>query len=149
MEPLPIPLIKEMYNGKSDGDFVKLNFLRYPTSSMSYLYEFKISLFEHGDPETFLLFIRDFNINLTAIETLEVGAKIWYLCTLVRGEALLQFDLLSADVENTETLNVDNCIKFSVVFFPVNYISKQKCSMCHRILKNSQLKSKTVCDEFD
>ena len=126
MEPLPIPLIKEMYNGKSDGDFVKLNFLRYPTSSMSYLYEFKISLFEHGDPETFLLFIRDFNINLTAIETLEVGAKIWYLCTLVRGEALLQFDLLSADVENTETLNVDNYIKFSVVFFSCKLYFKTK-----------------------
>ena len=133
MEPLPIPLIKEMYNGKSDGDFVQLKFLRYPTSSMSYLYEFKISLFEHGDPEKFLLFIRDFNMTLVATETLEMDAKIWYLCTLVRGEALLQFDLLSADVENTETLNVDNCIKLSVVFFPVNYISKQKCSMCYRI----------------
>ena len=101
MEPLPIPLIMEMYNGKSDGDFVKLTFLRYPTSSMSYLYEFKISLFEHGDPEKFLLFIHDFNMTLAATETLKVDAKIRYLCTLVRGEALRQLDWLSTDVEST------------------------------------------------
>ena len=51
VEPLLIPLIKGKYNGKSDKDFVKLKLRRYPTSSMSNLYEFKMSLFDNGNPE--------------------------------------------------------------------------------------------------
>ena len=65
-------------------------------------------------------------MTLAATETLEMDSKIRYLCTLVRWEALLQFDLLSADVENTETLNVENYIKFSVVFFPCILYFKTK-----------------------
>ena len=30
-------------------------------SSTSELYEFKISLFDHGDPEEFIFFVRNFN----------------------------------------------------------------------------------------
>ena len=55
-------------------------------------------LFDHGDPEEFLLFVCNFNMTLVATGTLEMGAKIQYLRTLVRGEVLRQFDLLSADV---------------------------------------------------
>ena len=51
VEPPPIPLIKEISTGKSDGDYVKLKLRRDPKSSTSDLYEFMISLFDHGDPE--------------------------------------------------------------------------------------------------
>ena len=57
MEPFPIPLIRETCNGKSDKDFVKLKLRRDPTSITSDLYEFNMSLFDHGNPEEFLLFI--------------------------------------------------------------------------------------------
>ena len=87
VEPLPIPLIREMYDGKSDKYFIKLKLRRYPTSSVSYLYEFSMSLFDHGEPEEFLLFVRNFNTTLTASGTLETDAKIQCLRTLVRGEA--------------------------------------------------------------
>ena len=43
-----------------------------PTSD---LYEFKISLFDNGDPEEFLLFVRNFNMTLAVLWTMEVGAK--------------------------------------------------------------------------
>ena len=43
--------------------------------------------------------------------------KIQYLCTLFCGEALHQFDFLSSDVENTETLNVDYYIEGLVLYF--------------------------------
>ena len=46
-------------------------------------------------------------MTLRATGTLDMGAKIQYLCTLVCGEALSQCYLLSSDMENTETLNVD------------------------------------------
>ena len=41
-------------------------------------------------------------MTLAAIGTLEMEAKVQYLCTLVRGEALRQFDLVSADAKNIE-----------------------------------------------
>ena len=92
---------------------------RYPKSSTSDLYEFKMSLFDHGKPEDFLLFIRNFNTNLAATGMLNMDTKIQYLCTLLHGEVLRQFDLLSADVKNTETLNVDNYIKGLELYFPL------------------------------
>ena len=66
------------------------------------LYEFKMFLFDHGKPEEFLLFINNFNMTLLAIGTLDTEAKIQHLCTLVCGEALSKFDLLSTDVKNTK-----------------------------------------------
>ena len=58
---------------------------------MSDLYEFKIDLFDKGDLEELLLLVRNFNMTLAASGTLETGAKVQYICTLVRGEALRQF----------------------------------------------------------
>ena len=90
------------------------------------LYEFKMCLFNNGKPEEFLLFVRNFNMTLVASGTLEAGAKYQYLSTLIRGEALRQFDSLSADVEIAETLNVDYIIKgLAQYFFPVNFLSKR------------------------
>ena len=98
MEPLPIPLIKETYNGKSNKYFGKIELFIYPTSTKSNLYGFKMSLFDHGKPEEFLLIILSFNMTLAATWTLDMDAKIQYLCTVVCGEELRQFDLLSADI---------------------------------------------------
>ena len=63
-------------------------------------------LFENGDPEEFLLFVRNFSMTLVVSGTLEMGANIQYLCPLVRGKVLHNFDLFSADMEMMETLNV-------------------------------------------
>ena len=54
-------------------------------SIMSDLYDFKMYVFDHGEPEKFLLFIGNFNITLVVTETLEMDVKINYLCTLVCG----------------------------------------------------------------
>ena len=51
-------------------------------------------------------------MTLVATGALETEAKVQYLRTLVRGEALRQFDLVSSDAENTETLfDVDYLLK--------------------------------------
>ena len=89
VDPLTITLIKVKYNGKSDKDFFKLKLCRDPTSSTSDLYGFKMSLFDNGKPEQFLLFVRNFNTNLVASRTLETGAKVQYRRMLVGGEAFL------------------------------------------------------------
>ena len=88
VEPPPISLIKETYNGKSDKYCFNLKLRSDHMFSTSNLYEFKMSLFDHGNLEEFLLFIRNFNITLAATGTLEMDAKSQYLCTLVRGGAL-------------------------------------------------------------
>ena len=53
IEPPYIPLIQETHDGKSYKKNVKLKLRRYPTSSTSDLYEFKMSLFDNGEPEDF------------------------------------------------------------------------------------------------
>ena len=66
-----------------------------------------MSLFENGKQEEFLLFMRNFNMNLAASGTMEKGTKIKYLRKLVRGELLRQFDSLSADEKSTEKVNMN------------------------------------------
>ena len=71
-----------------------------------------MSLSNHGDTDEFLLFVINFQMTLAATETLEMEKKVQYLCTLVCEEALCQFDLVSADAKNTETLlDVDYLLK--------------------------------------
>ena len=76
VEPPQIPLIKGTYSGNSEKDFVKLKLCRDPTSNTSYPNEFSIYLFDNGGLETFLLYVRNFNMNLAATGTLETGAKM-------------------------------------------------------------------------
>ena len=57
-----------------------------------------MSLFDHGEAEEFILFVQNFNMTLTFTGTLKTDSNIQYICMLVRGEELRQFDLLSADV---------------------------------------------------
>ena len=45
--------------------------------------------------------MRNFNTTLAETGTLDMDVHIQCLCMLVRGEALRQFDLLYADLENT------------------------------------------------
>ena len=96
MDPPPtIPLIKSKKSDKSDKYFFKIKFRRDPTSEKLDLYEFKMSVFDNREPEGFLLFIHNFNMTTEASETLKAGSKIQYLRTLVCGEELHEFDVLS------------------------------------------------------
>ena len=54
-------------------------------SSLSDIYELRISLFDHGDPEEFLLFVHKFKIDFAATGTLGTEAKVQYLSTILRG----------------------------------------------------------------
>ena len=89
-----------------------------------------MDLFDNGDPEELLFLVRNFNINLVAPGTLEMGAKNQYLLTLLLGEALCQFDLLSTDMIGAYALNVEAIIlELSFYFTPVNLRSKQNRAM--------------------
>ena len=69
-----------------------------PTSGKSNLYEFKMALFDNGNMEELLLFVRNFNTTLKASGMIVAGAKTHYLSILICGEALSQFDTFYAEV---------------------------------------------------
>ena len=80
-------------------------------------------LFENGEIKEFLFFVLYFNMTLVATSTLDMDAKIRYLCMLVHGEALRQFWLVYIDVENTETLKVYYYIKvLELYFFSMDFL---------------------------
>ena len=87
MESHLIMLIKSMNDEKLDRYCVKMKFLRYTSSEKSHLYEFKMEFLITVIWRIFLL-IRNFQITLKASGNLSVGAKIQYICTIVRGEVL-------------------------------------------------------------
>ena len=67
--------------------------------------------------------MKNFNTPLAASGNLTTGTKILYLHTLVRGEALCQFDSLPADAEGAKPLNVEAIILgLSSYFPPVNLL---------------------------
>ena len=76
VDPPPMPLIKSKNDEKPDKYFVNIKLRRYPTPEKSDLYELKMSLFDKGDTEEFLLFIRNFQMTLEASGKLTTGAKI-------------------------------------------------------------------------
>ena len=94
--PPPITRVKGKHDDKSEKDFVKMKLRRDPTSENSDLYEFKMSLFYNGYQED-VFFAHNFKITLEASGMLQDAAKIRYLSTRFCGEALHQFDMLSAD----------------------------------------------------
>ena len=84
-EPSPITLIKSQNNDKLDKYFVKIKLRRDPTSDKSDHYEFKMALFDNGESEDFLLFVKNFNMPLKASVMLNSGTNIQYLSMLVHG----------------------------------------------------------------
>ena len=77
-----------------------------------------MALFENGELGEFLLFVQNINITFLESWTLETGVKIQYICTLVRGEALREFDSLSEDVEGLKPLTmVTIIIELTSYFF--------------------------------
>ena len=65
-----------------------------------------MALFYDGDQEDFV-FAHIFKMILKASGRLQDAAKIQYLCTLVRGESLRQFDMLFADFESITPLTLE------------------------------------------
>ena len=80
-----------------------------------------MTLFDNSDPEEFLLFVCDFNINLEASGMLKAGINIQYHCMMVRGGALSKFDEFSAKVESSSPEDFKYIILgLGTYFFPVN-----------------------------
>ena len=99
-----------------------------------------MALFDNGYPEEFLLFIGNFQMTLEASATIASAANIHYLCTLVRGEALVHIDMLSAEVVSTTSEHLKSIILgLGTYFFSVNSLLKRRAMSC-RMRKSRGLK---------
>ena len=143
METPHTSLIKSNHNDKADKDFVIMKVRRYPTSYKSELYEFKMALFDNGNPEEFWLFVCNFNTTLAESEIMETAAKVQYICTLVCWEVLRQFESMSSDVEDTNPLTAEAIILGLGAYFPLLIFYWRKACDALRI------KSKTLHGLFD
>ena len=95
-----------------------------------------MALFDNGDPEDLLLFVHNFKMTLESLETLAAKEKLQYLCAILRGEALCQFDTLFAKVGSTTTTHLNRVVLgLGTYFFPVNEFSKQRCAMSQKMIK--------------
>ena len=74
------------------------------------LYEFKMALFDNSELEELLLLIRNFNMTFKVSGIILDRANIQYFRILVCGEALGQFDTLSAEVGGMTTENLNSSI---------------------------------------
>ena len=141
VDPPPIPLIKGKHDDKLDKDLVELKFCRDKISENADIYECKKALFENKNPEEFFLFVRNFNMTIDASGSMDMAENIQYLCTLVRGEALCQFDTLSADAESTNPLTVEAInLVLDAYFPPVISLPKKKRAMRRGMRKLRGLK---------
>ena len=86
-----------------------------------------MALFENSNPEELLLFVINFKTTIENLGILTASVKLQYLCTLLCGEALRQFDTFCNHLGSTNTAHVSRIVlvvgKYS---FPVNALSKQK-----------------------
>ena len=74
--------------------------------------------------------MHNLNTTLAVSGTLEASTKVQYLCTLVHGEVLCQFDLLSTDVESVNPITVENIHKGLTLYVsPVSFLS-YKIAQC-------------------
>ena len=64
--PPLIQIIKSKNNNKSDKYCVEIKLRRDPTLAKSDISELKMALFDNGDLEEFLLFVRNFQMTLDA-----------------------------------------------------------------------------------
>ena len=58
-------------------------------------------LFDNGETEEFFFFVWNFQMNLKTTGTIDASEEIQYLCTLLRGEAFHQQDMLYVEVVST------------------------------------------------
>ena len=95
------------------------------------------------------MFVCNFNITISVSGNLETSTNVQYLRTLGRVKNVSKFDWLSADVESSNPLAVEDIILgLGVYFFPGNSLLKKKSAIRHGMRKHCGLKVRRYRDNF-
>ena len=118
IKPPPTPLIKVTNGNTEETNINKIKMCIYPASATSETYELKAQTFKNGKPEEFLQMTKEFKTDVDGTGTTFVTGKIQFLRTMLRGEALREFDVITGQVGSTNNthLKTKECLFSS--FFP-------------------------------
>ena len=75
-DPYTTPLIKIKLDLKTERDYVKIKLHRNHMSEKSYMHEFKMALFEKGNPEELILFVPNLRKTLEGSVTIESDVNL-------------------------------------------------------------------------
>ena len=123
----PIPLTKLEVDDDRTTHIINVNMRRNPSSAASKTYNVNMNTFDDGQPEEFLSHLRNFKIAIDGTRTTTPPGWIKYLRTMLRGQALREFDKLHSQyggaINNHLKLIQKGLLEY---FFPINELSKQK-----------------------
>ena len=77
-----------------------------PASDTSKTYKLKVPTFKNGKPEEFLQMMKAFNTATDGTGTTSATGKIYFLHSMLHGEALREFDILADQVGKTTNGNL-------------------------------------------
>ena len=69
----------------------------------SFIYKFKMALFDHGETEDFLLFQQNYWMTLEVSGDIMMDARIQYLCMLINVEVLCKFETICGKLVTVPT----------------------------------------------
>ena len=99
-------------------------------------YEFMMATFEHIQPEELLMLLNNLKTAVDGTGTVTVAGKINYLCKILCGEALQEFNELTSHNSGMENSHLKHIQEGLLgYFFPINSLSKKKRVMRRAIRK--------------
>ena len=129
IEPPPIPLIGAATEKVKGFNTIKINMLRGLASATSETYTLKIPTFKNVKPEEFLQMVKDFKTATDVTGTMSTTGKIQFLGTILRREALGEFDVLAGQVGSTTNGDFKLIKEVLPSFFFINALNKQNCAI--------------------
>ena len=126
INPLTIPFIRKVTEKVRDWNNISIRMRQNPVLATSKIYELKFPTFKNGKPEYFLQMMKDFKTATDGTGTMSATVKTNFLRTMLRGEALREFNALAYQVGST-TKDHLKLIKEVLhrYFFPSTYLTSR------------------------
>ena len=127
IDPPKTPLLKVTTGKTEETHIIKNKMHQNPVSATYETHNLKVQKFENGEPEEFLQMMKDFRTGIDGTGTNSASVKIQFLCTMLYGEPLREFDVIANQVGSTINAHLKQ-IKEGLLgyLFPLNMINKQK-----------------------
>ena len=101
IEPPPIPLLRETTRNTEETNIIRIKMHRGPESATSKTYELKVQTFKIFKSEEFLQMMKYFKTGIDGTGNTSASGKIQFLCTMLRGESLIEFEVIANQVGST------------------------------------------------
>ena len=101
IKPMPIHLIRSVTEKVEDYNIFKIKMHQDPASATSEIYNLKFATFENGKLKKILQMMKDFKTATDGTGTMSATVKTNFLRTMLRGEALREFNALAYQVGST------------------------------------------------